>query len=172
MYIFTAARSKGSPAHSHAPPPQHPSKHPSKGADRGCRHDSPCCHLHNKWPFFHRKFIILQGQFSIVSAFSIEHSRKKWPINVKYAVVPAPVTSNCKIGHFAIENHHFSGATLHCLCNFIGKFQKKVGICIAIRSTTADIRSTTDGGSGCSLQIAHQVAIFQHKIIIFPGNSL
>ena len=32
--------------------------------------------------------IILQGQFSIISAFSIENSRKKWLSNVQYAVAP------------------------------------------------------------------------------------
>ena len=40
------------------------------------------------------------------------------------ALFPTEGTSNCKvIGHFAIENRHFSGEILHYLCFFNRKFK-------------------------------------------------
>ena len=79
-----------------------------------------------------------RGQFSTISAFSVEKSREKWPLNVQY-VAPAPAGPSAyesieekylelqnKYGHFSIENHRFSGVILHYICIFNRKITKQL----------------------------------------------
>ena len=51
------------------------------------------------------------------------HAQKRSMRRASFAT-EALLTSNCKTNeHFSIQNHHFSGAILHYLCIFGGKFK-------------------------------------------------
>ena len=60
--------------------------------------------LHNELPFSQRKNHHFQGQLSILSAFSTENTRKRWPFIVQLAV------------HTSIPDHNLNSREVSWLC--------------------------------------------------------
>ena len=57
--------------------------------------------------------------------------------------------SNCKrIGHFSIENHHFSGVILHSFYIFNGTSREKLALIFILEFEYAGVQTTSVSGGG------------------------